>query len=37
MRSLQDFDGETILLPNQETYKPRIDSLQWHRSFWKIA
>ena len=37
MRSLQDFDGETILLPNQETYNPRIDSLQWHRSFWKIA
>ena len=37
MRSLQDFDGEMILLPNQETYKPRIDSLQWHRSFWKIA
>jgi putative restriction endonuclease len=37
MRSLQDFDGETILLPNQETYNPRIDALQWHRSFWKIA
>ncbi len=37
MRSLQDFDGETILLPNQETHNPRIDSLKWHRSFWKIA
>jgi putative restriction endonuclease len=37
MRSLQDFDGETILLPNQETYNPRIASLQWHRAFWKIA
>ena len=37
MRSLQDFDGEIILLPNQETHNPRIDSLQWHRSFWKIA
>ncbi|MGI0492163.1 HNH endonuclease [Alkalinema pantanalense CENA528] len=37
MRSLQDFDGESILLPNQETYNPRIDSLRWHRAFWKIA
>lgn len=37
MRSLQDFEGENILLPNQEIYNPRIDSLQWHRSFWKIA
>lgn len=37
IRSLQDFDGETMLLPNQETYNPRIDSLQWHRGFWKIA
>jgi putative restriction endonuclease len=35
--SLQDFDGEPILLPNQATHNPRIDSLQWHRSFWKIA
>ena len=37
MRSLEDFDREEILLPNQEIYNPRIDSLQWHRSFWKIA
>jgi putative restriction endonuclease len=36
-RSLKDFDGEVILLPNQGNYNPRIDSLQWHRSFWKIA
>lgn len=37
MRSLKDFNEETILLPNQKSYNPRIDSLQWHRSFWKIA
>ncbi|MBD2021145.1 HNH endonuclease [Leptolyngbya sp. FACHB-36] len=37
MRSLQDFDDELILLPNQEIYNPRVDALQWHRSFWKIA
>jgi putative restriction endonuclease len=36
-RSLKDFNGETILLPNQEIYNPRIDSLLWHFSFWKIA
>jgi putative restriction endonuclease len=37
MRSLQDYNGEDILLPNEETYNPRVDSLQWHREFWKIA
>jgi putative restriction endonuclease len=37
MRSLQNYDGEDILLPNAEIYNPRIDSLQWHRTFWKIA
>ncbi len=37
LRSMRDFNGETILLPNDETYNPRIDSLQWHRNFWKIA
>lgn len=37
MRPLRDFDGESILLPTQEIYNPRIDALQWHRSFWKIA
>lgn len=37
MRPLKDFDGEEILLPIREIYNPRVDSLQWHRSFWKIA
>lgn len=37
MRSMQDFNGEPILLPNQENYNPRIESLQWHRDFWQIA
>lgn len=37
MRSIRDFDSEIILLPNQAAYRPRIASLQWHRSFWKIA
>lgn len=37
MRSMRDFDGEKILLPNNEIYNPRIDALQWHLNFWKIA
>lgn len=37
MSMLQDFAGETMLLPNQEIYTPRIDALQWHRDFWQIA
>lgn len=37
LRSLQNYDGEDIVLPNSEIYNPRIDSLQWHLSFWKIA
>lgn len=36
MRSLQDFNDETILLPIQEIYNPRIESLQWHRTYWQI-
>ncbi|KAM3100658.1 hypothetical protein ACKFKG_00545 [Phormidesmis sp. 146-35] len=36
-RSLRAFDGEAILLPDQEGYRPRLDALVWHRSFWKIA
>lgn len=37
MRSLQNYDGEDISLPNIEIYNPRVDSLRWHRAFWKIA
>ena len=37
MRSMRDFDGEGIILPSQDIYNPRIESLQWHRNFWKIA
>jgi putative restriction endonuclease len=37
VRSMRNFDGEIILLPNQEIYNPRIESLHWHRNFWKIA
>jgi putative restriction endonuclease len=37
MRSMRAFDGEEILLPKQEIYNPRLEALQWHRDFWKIA
>jgi len=37
LRSLKDFNGEAILLPNQEAYNPRVEALQWHRSYWQIA
>lgn len=36
-RTMRDFHGEKILLPSQETYYPRISSLQWHRQHWAIA
>ena len=36
-RTMRDFHGEKILLPSQETYYPRISSLQWHRHNWNIA
>ena len=29
-RAMIDFDGEQIILPNQELYYPRLDALQWH-------
>ncbi len=36
-RSMRSFHGEKILLPNQEQYSPRQDSLSWHRNYWNIA
>jgi putative restriction endonuclease len=29
-RAMIDFEGEQIILPNQELYYPRLDALQWH-------
>jgi len=29
-RAMKEFDGEKIILPNQEFYYPRIEALQWH-------
>lgn len=36
-RSMQNFHGELIYLPDEQKYHPRIDALQWHRDFWNIA
>lgn len=36
-KSIKDFHGEQILMPIQIEHQPRIDALQWHRSYWKIA
>ncbi|WP_309732043.1 HNH endonuclease [Chamaesiphon sp. OTE_75_metabat_556] len=30
-RSMQDFHHESIVLPNNEQYFPRLESLKWHR------
>ncbi len=30
-KSMRDFQGKRIFLPNQEQYFPRIESLRWHR------
>ncbi|MBF2086289.1 HNH endonuclease [Thermoleptolyngbya sp. C42_A2020_037] len=35
LRSLKDFHQEPILLPEQ--HQPRVEALQWHRSFWKVS
>ena len=34
---LQDYNGEDILLPEEERFNPRIEALRWHRLFWRIA
>jgi putative restriction endonuclease len=36
-RSTQDFDNESIYLPQQEAFYPSQESLSWHRDAWKIA
>jgi putative restriction endonuclease len=36
-RPMKEFDGEQIILPNNETHYPRIESLHWHRQRWNIA
>ncbi|RCJ28465.1 HNH endonuclease [Nostoc minutum NIES-26] len=30
-KSMQDFHGEKLLLPNKEQYFPELEALQWHR------
>ncbi len=30
-KPMQEFRGETILLPNSEQHYPRLDALEWHR------
>jgi putative restriction endonuclease len=30
-KPMRDFVGETILLPGQQQYYPRVEALQWHR------
>ena len=29
-RAMKDFEGETIILPNQSHYYPRLEALKWH-------
>jgi putative restriction endonuclease len=29
-RAMKEFEGEKIILPNQDLYYPRIEALQWH-------
>ncbi|EAZ93065.1 HNH endonuclease [Crocosphaera chwakensis] len=30
-KPIRDFQGETILLPNSQTYFPSLEAIQWHR------
>ncbi|MHC5825813.1 MAG: HNH endonuclease, partial [Nostoc sp.] len=30
-RPMREFRGDRIILPSQQQYYPRLDSLQWHR------
>jgi putative restriction endonuclease len=36
-RSMREFQGEAIWLPEQARYQPRREALEWHREFWRIA
>ena len=36
-RSMRDFNGETIVLPEQQDFYPSQEALTWHRQAWKIA
>lgn len=36
-RSMHDFHGELIYLPDEQKYHPRVEALQWHQNFWNIA
>jgi putative restriction endonuclease len=36
-RPMQEFNGEPLFLPTQETHYPRLESLYWHRQRWNIA
>ena len=36
-RSIRDFNGETIVLPEQQDFYPSQEALTWHRQAWKIA
>jgi putative restriction endonuclease len=30
-RPMRDMDGESIILPAQQQYYPRVEALRWHR------
>ncbi|WP_448571557.1 HNH endonuclease [Trichothermofontia sp.] len=36
-KSMHDFADELIHLPSRSEYYPSLESLQWHRHFWKLA
>ena len=36
-KAMSDFHGEQLLMPIQTAYQPRIEALQWHRQYWRIA
>lgn len=31
-RSMKDFNGDSLFLPNAEQFYPRLDAIQWHRN-----
>lgn len=35
-KPIRDFQGQSILLPNQSAFLPRADALEWHRQKWQI-
>lgn len=35
-KPIRDFQGQSILMPNQSGFLPRADALEWHRQKWQI-